>query len=78
MIGVATSSKAKDTVTVAVTRYVKHPKYKKYLKRTKKFLAHDPGNAAKEGDRVTIEECSPISKNKRFKVINIARGASAE
>jgi small subunit ribosomal protein S17 len=71
MIGVATSAKAKDTVTVAVTRFVKHPKYKKYQKRTKKFLAHDPGNSAKEGDRVTIEETSPISKNKRFKVVAI-------
>ena len=45
-----------DTITVAVERYVKHPKYKKYLRRTKKYLVHDAGNTAKVGDVVDITE----------------------
>ena len=56
----------KDTATVLVERYVKHPKYKKYLRRSKKFLVHDPGNALQVGQKVTIKETRPISKRKRF------------
>jgi small subunit ribosomal protein S17 len=66
--GVVVKTAMKDTATVAVDRYVKHPKYKKYQTRTKKFLVHDPGNSAKVGDKVTIVACRPISKNKRFKL----------
>ena len=55
-----------DTITVAVSRYVKHPKYKKYQTRTKKFLVHDEGNTSKVGDQVTIVGCAPISKRKAF------------
>jgi small subunit ribosomal protein S17 len=69
LIGVVVSTKMKDTVAVAVSRYVKHPKYKKYVMRTKKFLAHDPGNTKKEGERVTIVATRPISKRKSFKVV---------
>ncbi|MEK9177465.1 MAG: 30S ribosomal protein S17 [Patescibacteria group bacterium] len=69
LVGTVVSTKMKDTVTVLVSRYVKHPKYKKYIVRTKKFLAHDPGNTKKEGDRVTIVSTRPISKRKAFKVI---------
>lgn len=69
LVGVVTSTKMKDTITVAVNRYVKHPKYKKYIVKTKKFLAHDPGNTKTVGERVTIEACRPISKRKSFKVI---------
>ena len=66
--GVVVKTAMKDTATVAVSRYVKHPKYKKYQTRTKKYLAHDPGNTAQGGDRVTIVACRPISKLKRFKI----------
>ncbi len=69
LYGTVVSTKMKDTVTVAVTRYVKHPKYKKYIMRTKKYFAHDPGNTKEEGARVTIEETRPISKHKHFKVV---------
>jgi small subunit ribosomal protein S17 len=69
--GVVVSTKMKDTATVKVTRFVKDPKYKKYLMRSKKYLAHDPGNTAKDGDRVTIRACRPISKRKRFEIIHI-------
>ncbi len=68
--GTVVSTKMKDTVTVAVTRYVKHPKYKKYQTRTKKYLAHDAGNTKKEGEAVTIRETRPLSKNKHFEVVN--------
>ncbi|MFZ1987756.1 MAG: 30S ribosomal protein S17 [Minisyncoccia bacterium] len=67
--GVVVKTAMKDTATVAVNRYVKHPKYKKYQTRTKKFLVHDAGNTAKVGDKVTIVACRPISKTKRFKLL---------
>ncbi len=58
-----------DTCTVAVERYTKHPKYKKYMRRTKKYLVHDAGNSAKVGDKVEIKETRPISKRKYFELI---------
>jgi len=64
--GTVVKSASQDTVTVAVTRYVAHPKYKKFQKRTKKFLVHNPGNTAEIGSIVSIKESKPISKNKRF------------
>lgn len=68
-IGKVVSDKMKDTVVVAVERYVKHPKYKKYIKRMKKYHVHDEGNTSAVGDKVTIEETNPISKTKHFKVV---------
>jgi small subunit ribosomal protein S17 len=67
--GKVVASKMTDTITVAVERYVKHPKYKKYLRRTKKLLVHDVGNTAKIGDVVDIKEVRPISKRKTFELI---------
>lgn len=67
--GKVVASKMKDTITVAVERYVKHPKYKKYLRRTKKFLVHDAGNTAKVGETVDIKETRPISKRKSFMLV---------
>lgn len=69
--GVVVSDKMKDTVVVVVERYIKHPKYQKFIQRRKKFQAHNPGNTAKIGDKVVIEETRPISKNKHFKVLEI-------
>ncbi len=66
--GVVVKTAMKDTATAAVSRYVKHPKYKKYQTRTKKYLAHDPGNTVQVGDKVTIVACRPISKLKRFMI----------
>lgn len=68
--GVVFSDKMKDTVVVKVERYVKIPKYQKFVTRSKKYKAHDAGNTKKIGDKVQIEECRPISKDKRFKIIN--------
>jgi small subunit ribosomal protein S17 len=67
--GKVVSSKMTDTITVAVERYVKHPKYKKYMRRTKKYLVHDKGNTAAVGQVVDIKEVRPISKNKHFELV---------
>ena len=67
--GVVIKAAMKDTVTVSVERYVKHPKYQKYMRRTKKYLVHDPGNTAAVGDKVIIRETKPISKRKNFMLV---------
>lgn len=67
--GVVVSDKMKDTVVVLVSRYVKHPKYKKYMTRTKRYKAHNPGNTKREGDAVVIRSCRPLSKDKSFEVV---------
>lgn len=67
--GVVVKTAMKDTATVLVERYVKHPKYKKYLRRAKKYLVHDPGNAAQVGQKVEIRETRPISKRKHFVLV---------
>lgn len=67
--GIVVKTAMKDTATVQVERYVKHPKYKKYQRKSVKFLAHDEGNAAKVGDKVTIKETRPISKRKHFIIV---------
>lgn len=73
--GVITSTKMKDTITVEVTRYYKHPKYGKYINARKKYKAHDAGNTAKLGDKVEIIETRPISKDKRFKLLQVVHAA---
>lgn len=67
--GVVVSNAAEKTVTVRVERRVMHPVYKKFIKRSKKYAAHDEGNVCKVGDVVQIEECRPISKTKCWTVI---------
>ena len=69
MTGVVVSDKMDKTVVVSVSRYIKVPKYNKYITRDKKFKAHDPENKCKVGDRVMIRETRPISKDKRFEVV---------
>ncbi len=68
MEGRVVSDKADKTVTVLVERRVMHPLYKKYFKRSKKYLAHDESNTVGTGDLVVIEECAPISKRKTWTV----------
>jgi len=67
--GVVVSDKMDKTVVVLVNSFVKHPKYKKYMKMSKKYKAHDPEKKYKVGDKITIEETRPISKDKHFKVM---------
>lgn len=71
--GTVVSTKMKDTITVAVERYVQHPKYKKFMRRTKKFLVHDAGNTAKQGMVVDIRETRPMSKRKHFELVTITK-----
>ena len=68
--GTVVSTKMQDTITVAVERYVKHPKYKKYQRKTKKYLVHDAGNTAEMGAKVVIRETRPRSKRKRFELMS--------
>ena len=69
LIGTVTSNKTDKTVTVLVERKVKHPLYGKIIRRSKKYHAHDEGNAYKTGETVRIEETRPISKTKTWQVI---------
>jgi small subunit ribosomal protein S17 len=67
--GVVVSDKMQKTVVVEIDRYVMHPKYKKYITKTKRYKAHDETNQFKIGDKVSIREVKPISKDKHFEVI---------
>lgn len=67
--GVVVSDKMDKTVVVRVERYIQHPIYKKFMKRSKKYMAHDELNSFKEGDSVKILESKPLSKNKQWEVI---------
>lgn len=67
--GNVTSTKTDKTVTVLVERRYMHPVYKKYVKSTQKFTAHDENNSCQEGERVQIIECRPLSKTKRWAVL---------
>ena len=69
LTGRVTSDKMDKTVTVLVDRRVMHPLYKKFIRRSKKYAAHDAANLCKIGDLVRIEECPPISKRKSWLVI---------
>lgn len=73
--GVVVSDKMDKTVVVAVTRLYQHPQYKKTVKKAAKFKAHDAENACKPGDKVSIEETRPISKDKRWRVVKILERA---
>jgi len=67
--GRVTSDKMDKTITVEVERRVMHPLYKKFIRRSKKYAAHDAANTCEVGDLVRIEECPPISKRKSWLVI---------
>lgn len=67
--GTVVSDKNHKTVVVEVERRYTHPLYKKVVRRSKKYHAHDEANAAKVGDRVRIQETAPISKNKRWAIV---------
>jgi len=67
--GVVVSDKGDKTIVVNVERRIMHPLYKKFITRSKRYAAHDAENRFKTGDRVSIQECAPISKSKRFAVV---------
>ena len=70
--GTVVSDKGDKTIIVRVDRRVQHPLYKKIIRRSKKFAAHDPENRFKTGDVVRIQECRPVSKNKSWEVVGEA------
>ncbi len=74
-VGVVVSDAMDKTVTVEVIRRVKHPVYGKYLRRRARFHAHDPENAYHVGDKVRIAESRPLSKTKRWRVVEAIRRA---
>ena len=72
MQGVVVSDRMDKTVVVNVERKFPHPLYKKYIKRSKRYHAHDENNTHKVGDTVSIQECRPLSKTKRWEVVSSA------
>jgi small subunit ribosomal protein S17 len=70
-VGLVVSDKAEKTVTVRVETLVRHPRYKKRIRRSKKFMVHDEGNEARSGDTVRIIETRPLSARKRWRLANI-------
>ena len=74
-IGIVTSNKMEKTITVAVERREKHPIYGKFVKKTSKFAAHDEKNDCGIGDTVRIMETRPLSKNKRWRLVEIIERA---
>ena len=77
-VGVVTSNKMQKTVVVTVQRQVNHPLYKRVVRRSKNFLAHDEKNECRVGDTVRIEETRPLSARKRWRVVQVvAQGTTA-
>ncbi|MCT4594500.1 MAG: 30S ribosomal protein S17 [Anaeromicrobium sp.] len=74
-VGRVVSDKMEKTITVAVEDFVRHPIYGKAVKRTKKFKAHDENNQCNIGDRVRIMETRPLSKDKRWRLVEIMERA---
>ena len=73
--GIAVSTKMDKTVVVAVVSRVRHPRYRKTVQRTKKLYAHDETNDVREGDRVRIAETRPLSKQKRWRIVEVLERA---
>ncbi len=74
-VGVVSSAAMDKTITIAVERKLRHPIYGKFVKKTKKFMAHDENNDCKVGDTVQIMETRPLSKNKRWRLVEILERA---
>jgi small subunit ribosomal protein S17 len=75
LTGKVVSNKMQKTITVLVERFVPHPQYGKYMRRTTRFLAHDENNESREGDVVAIEECRPLSRHKNWRLVRIVNRA---
>lgn len=71
MLGTVISTKMEKTMTVLVERKLPHPRVKKFYKRSNSFFAHDPENSCNEGDLVKIIECRPMSRHKRWRLLEI-------
>ncbi|MFM2394819.1 MAG: ribosomal protein [Bacteroidota bacterium] len=75
IVGVVSSNKMNKSITVSVERRLKHPMYGKFVKKTKKFMAHDENNECTEGDVVRIIESRPLSAKKRWRLVEIIEKA---
>lgn len=75
LVGRVVSDKMDKSITVLIERKIKHPLYKKYIKRSTKLHAHDENNDSKTGDLVAIEQCRPISKTKSYRLSEIVESA---
>ena len=75
VLGSVSSACRDKTITVVVERKVMHTKYRKYIKRTSKLHAHDETNQCKQGDKVLIQECRPLSKTKTWRLVEIVESA---
>lgn len=76
--GRVVGNKMDKTITVVVERFVKHPIYGKFIKRSTKIHAHDESNVCNEGDTVTVQECRPLSKNKNWTLVNVVEKAGVQ
>ena len=74
-IGLVTSAKMNKSISISIQRQVKHPIYGKVIKKTSKLMAHDETNDAREGDTVRVMETKPLSKNKRWRLVEIIERA---
>ncbi|NNE69803.1 MAG: 30S ribosomal protein S17 [Rhodothermales bacterium] len=74
-VGLVVSSKMDKSISVAIKRQIKHPMYGKFIKKTTKLMAHDENNDAGEGDTVRIMETRPLSKNKRWRLVEVVERA---
>lgn len=74
-VGLVVSNKMDKTVVVAVESFIKHPLYGRRVKNTKKFKAHDEGNVCTVGDKVRIMETRPLSKDKRWRIVDVLEKA---
>ena len=75
--GIVVSTAMDKTAVISVTRVFLHPKYRKYVRHSKKYMAHDEHGACNLGDQVVIEECRPMSKHKRWRYLNTLRKKNA-
>ena len=74
-VGIVVSDKMDKTITIAIERKVSHPIYKKYFKKTTKLMAHDEKGECRVGDKVKVMETRPLSKNKRWRMVEIVEKA---
>jgi small subunit ribosomal protein S17 len=75
LTGKVVSNKMQKTIAVSIERYVPHPQYGKYQRRSTQVLAHDENNESREGDTVAIEECRPLSRHKSWRLVKVVQRA---
>jgi len=77
LTGRVVSNKMQKTIAVEIERLIRHPTYGKYIRRTTKLLAHDENNESREGDKVTIAQCRPLSRRKSWRLVAVLERAPA-